>query len=145
MAQAEFDRTKTLDELEGHAWDPPGFSSHVVTESHRLRVVPLEQFTVEDMRLLIGQRIGLPFLVPMALELLEGNPWVSGDFFPGDLLSSVLRVEPDFWTSRPDLFDGLWGVFQRLEGDAERLRDVLTPAWDRIRQAVYGPEPSSSP
>lgn len=66
MAQG-FDRSKTLQELEQSDWGEPEFDSHLVTTCHRLRRVPLDQFTVEDLRIMIGQNIGLPFLVPMAV------------------------------------------------------------------------------
>jgi hypothetical protein len=89
-------RDQTLQELEGRDWGPPTFDSHVVTEVHRLRRVPLKRFRIEDFRLLIGQGVGLPYLVPMALEHLERHPFAEGDFYPGDLLKSAAAVEDPF-------------------------------------------------
>ncbi len=54
---------QTLDELEGVQWAPPTFDSALVTNIHRLRHLPLKQYRVEDLRLMIGQRIGLDYLV----------------------------------------------------------------------------------
>ena len=62
------ERTKNLEELEGVVWPHDDFGSHVVEESQRLRKVPVGELSVEDLRLLIGQKIGLPHLVPLALE-----------------------------------------------------------------------------
>ena len=59
--------------------------------------MPLTELSVEDLRLLIAQRIGLRFVVPLALERLAVDPLVGGDFYPGDLLTVVLRVAPEFW------------------------------------------------
>jgi hypothetical protein len=59
--------------------------------------MPLAELSVEDLRLLIAQRIGLRFVVPLALDRLAVDPLVSGDFYPGDLLTAVLRVAPEFW------------------------------------------------
>jgi hypothetical protein len=53
--EMNFDRRKTLTELEGQDWGPPTFDSHIVTTIHRLRYVPLEQFAVEDLRICIVQ------------------------------------------------------------------------------------------
>ena len=43
------------------------------------------------------------YLVPIALEHLERDPFVEGDFYPGDLLCNVLALPPAFWADRPDL------------------------------------------
>jgi hypothetical protein len=39
---------------------------------------------------------GLEFLIPLAVELLQENPFVQVDYYPGDLLSVVIQVEPSF-------------------------------------------------
>src|SRR5262245_3692976 len=99
--QAQLD--KNLSELEGSVWGEPEFDSHVATECHRLRTVPLCAFTVENLRLMIGQEIGLEYLIPLAIEHLEANPFVEGDYYPGDLLASVVGTSLNFWTTHGDL------------------------------------------
>jgi hypothetical protein len=94
---------KNLSELERDVWDSPEFDSHVVTECHRLRFVALKDFTIEDLRLMIGQNIGLDYLVPLALEHLETNPLIGGDLYPGDLLKNVIGIPKTFWTEHFDL------------------------------------------
>lgn len=84
---------QTLDELEGDTWGPPGFDSHLVQETHRLRSIPIGELTVENLRLLLGQQIGTPWLVPLALAQLVDDPLAMGDFYPGDLLTSVLGTD----------------------------------------------------
>jgi CDI immunity proteins len=59
------------------------------------------QYTVEDLRIMIGQNIGLQYLIPLALEHLRKDPLSEGDFYPGDLLKMVLSAEPDFWREHP--------------------------------------------
>jgi hypothetical protein len=99
---SDFDRAKSLQELEGKDWGEPTYSSHLVTECHRLRRVPLQDFTAGDLRIMIGQQIGLPYLIPLAIESLQSDPLIEGDFYRGDLLVSVLRVESPFWSDHPD-------------------------------------------
>ena len=53
-----FDRTKSLQELERHDLGEPPYGSYLVTTVHRLRRKPLADFTVEDLRIMIGQGIG---------------------------------------------------------------------------------------
>ncbi len=54
--------------------------------------------------MLIGQKIGLKFLVPLALQYLKKDPLVQGDFYPGDLLCSVLQVNSDFWEKNKKMY-----------------------------------------
>jgi hypothetical protein len=91
--KSDINRDKTMTELEGQDWGPPTFDSHLVTTIHRLRYKPLAQFTVEDLRICIGQNVGLDFLVPIAIEQLQGNPFIEGDYYRGDLLNAVLKIE----------------------------------------------------
>jgi hypothetical protein len=103
-------REKTLDELEGVVWGPPNHDSYLVLTCHRLRTKPIGQFDVEDLRIMIGQDIGLPYLLPLALDHLEENPWAEGHMYPGDLLKASAGAEFD-WATR--------------EGIRERFRDIL--------------------
>ena len=99
----EFDRNKSLQQLEGQDWGEPTYDSRLVTECHRLRRVPLCRFRVEDLRIMVGQSIGLPYLVPLALEQLHRKPLAEGDYYAGDLLAAVLRADPSFWHRHEDL------------------------------------------
>lgn len=46
---------------------------------------------------MIGQQLGLKYLVPLALKLLSENLFAEGDFYEGDLLKSLFDVEIQFW------------------------------------------------
>jgi len=91
------DRARTLDDLDPPAWEEPPHPSHLVATCHRLRSKPIGALSNGDLRILIGQKIGLLWLVPLALEVLQVEPLAEGDLYPGDLLVSVLRVPSDFW------------------------------------------------
>jgi hypothetical protein len=99
----QFDTTKSLQELESKDWGEPNFDSHHVQESHRLRRIPLKDFTTEDLRIMIGQNIGLGYLIHLAIEKLKQNPLAEGDFCAGDLLVNVLRSDAIFWLKHSDL------------------------------------------
>lgn len=101
----QFDRSKSLQELEDDDWGEPNWDSRLVIECHRLHRVPLSEFTVEDLRIMIGQSFGLEYLVPLALEQLRKNPLAEGDCYGGDLLVNVLQVELQFWQQHPDWRD----------------------------------------
>ena len=119
-----FDTRKSLQELENSDWGEPEYSSHLVTECHRLRRVPLEKFTLENLRIMIGQNISLHFLIPLAIEHLEKDPLASGDMFEGDLLLAVLRSDPKFWNERPELKQHVYEIAKNVDEDevAEQLK-----------------------
>lgn len=115
----EFDRDKSLQQLDGQDWGEPAYDSHLVTECHRLRRVRLSGFSVEDLRIMIGQSIGLRYLVPLALEQLRRKPLAAGDYYAGDLLAAVLRADPNFWNEYQDLHRDV----QQIAGETlDRLR-----------------------
>jgi hypothetical protein len=96
---------RTLDELEGVVWGEPTHDSHLVRTCHRLRTKPIDEFSVGDLRIMIGQQIGLPHLVPLAVAALERDALAEGDYYPGDLLANVvgaaewLQANPE-WLAR---------------------------------------------
>jgi len=91
----------TIEELEGDKWGEPGSPAPVVNECYRLRHLQLRRLTVENIRMLLGQNIGLYYLVPLAIEHLSEDPLLQAAFYPGDLLCTVLRVNGSFWISEP--------------------------------------------
>ncbi|NBD27408.1 hypothetical protein GT019_26350 [Paenibacillus sp. T1] len=62
------DLDKTLEELEGEIWGQPQFCSNLVIRCHELRRKPLMSFSIEDLRIMIGQGFSLKYLVPVALR-----------------------------------------------------------------------------
>jgi hypothetical protein len=93
-------RQKSLEELENQDWgDPTTAPTNLVKRCIELSKVPIDRFTISDLRLMIGQQFGLPFLIPIALEKLHDDIFVEADFYEGDLLTNVLNVEITFWSS----------------------------------------------
>lgn len=90
-------KQNTLENLEKDYWENPKYCSHLVKRCHELRKVPLGEFSTEDLRIMIGQGIGLTYLIPLALEVLTKDLFAEGDFFEGDLLKNVLRIDTVFW------------------------------------------------
>ena len=85
---------KTLEMLERDVWPAPDYSSHLAKTAHASRKTPLDDFTVEDLRLMIGQSIGLQYLLPRAMAVLANDPLAEGDFYPCDLLVQVAKISP---------------------------------------------------
>ena len=114
---------QTLDELEGIEWGPSPYNSYVVSNVHRLRRVPLKQYRLEDLRLMIGQQVGVEYLVPRAMDHLEAHPLASGDFYPGDVLAAVARLPDGFWATHRPLIPR---AIRAIDGAMARIRKVDT-------------------
>lgn len=89
------DLSKTLEELEGDVWPDPTYDSYLVTTVHTLRKKPVREFEVEDLRIMIGQGVGLKYLLPEVFKVLMDNPLAGGDFYEGDLLEALTRNVPE--------------------------------------------------
>ena len=103
----KIDTSKTLEQLESDIWIEPEFKSNVVLECYRLRKIPIGHFTVENLRIMISQNIGLQYLIPFAIIELQKDILAEGDYYEGDLLTAVARIHADFWTQYPDLKEKL--------------------------------------
>lgn len=91
-------RRKSLEALEQQDWGGPVTApTNLVKRCIELSKVPVDTFTLSDLRLMIGQQFGLPFLIPIAIERLQEDILVEADYYEGDLLSNVLGVDADFW------------------------------------------------
>ncbi len=111
-------RQKSLQELEGPAWADPDYPSSLVQRVRALGSVPIGKLGPEDLRLVIGQRRGLRYLVPVALDLLEADPLRGGNLYPGDLLMALARAPDAFWAEHP--------------GSRSRLQQLLKVAQSRL-------------
>ncbi len=90
----------SLEQVEDDVWgDPPPDATRLMTTVHNLRRVPLGQLGPEDLRILIAQGIGHDVLIPRTLTLLEHNPLLEGDFFPGDVLAAILKAPRSYWAA----------------------------------------------
>ena len=74
---------------------------------------------------MIRQSIGLKFLIPFAIDVLEKNPFVSGDHYFGDLLCAVLSVEKKFWMESVQQYYRFLEVTGGLEYSLGMVRENL--------------------
>ncbi|MFI2430148.1 contact-dependent growth inhibition system immunity protein [Streptomyces sp. NPDC018955] len=97
-------RDLSLEELERDRWAAPsGGETRLMATARELRRKPIGSLTVEDMRLLIRQDVGLAHLLPLAVEVLRANPLAEGDMYEGDLLAAVLTRSAVVWSEFPEL------------------------------------------
>ena len=112
---------KTIERLEKQVWEDLADDTPLVRRAKDLRKTPLNEFSVEDLRFMISQHIGLDYLIPMALEQLTENILAEGDFYEGDLLKAVLTSPQGFWERNRNLLSRL----RKLIGTQKSLLDQL--------------------
>ena len=115
-------KSKTLEHLEKEIWKDSEFESYIIKSVHDLRKLPLEKFTAEDLRIMIGQNVGLNYLIPLALEVLTENLWAEGDYYEGDLLNSALNINADFWISNKNYWLKLNDLVKDSRPDLEKKK-----------------------
>uniref|UniRef100_UPI00403EFBEE contact-dependent growth inhibition system immunity protein n=1 Tax=Paenibacillus sp. FSL K6-0276 TaxID=2921450 RepID=UPI00403EFBEE len=83
-------------------------------------------FSVEDLRIMIGQGFSLKYLVPIALRYLADNPFVRGDFYKGDLLVCVINIEQTFWDLNPETHVELDSIITDVKYTIEKLLPLVS-------------------
>jgi hypothetical protein len=116
---------RSLQQLEGSNWgDPAPVDTLMVQRCKALRRKPLAELDDEDLRLLIGQQIGLDHLVPTALEKLNIDAVAGGDMYEGALAENLTRLGDDWWSSHLTEKAAFEGVARRTDWARDADEDV---------------------
>ncbi|MFD6551506.1 contact-dependent growth inhibition system immunity protein [Streptomyces sp. NPDC058398] len=102
----DFDRGRSLEELEGLRWPaPPADTTPMVRNVYELRSRPVASLKPHELARLIGQDVGLPWLLPLAVEILRdtASKQAEGGWFDDDLLYAVITRKPEVWDAAPEL------------------------------------------
>lgn len=121
-------RQKSLESLEKKTW--PALSSdegsYLIKTCNSLRKKQLQDFTTEELRIMIGQEIGLYFLIPLAIETLTDNLFAEGDYYEGDLLKSVLDVDTKFCEDNKDYWKQLNELIKNRRQEIKEMKFDLS-------------------
>jgi hypothetical protein len=77
---------------------------------------------------MIGQKISLDHLMPLALDRLWDDPLAEGDFFPGDLLKNVLIAAPAYVAAHPDAIATIDEIVRKAAPLPKELDGVEWPS-----------------
>lgn len=111
-------RQKSISNLEKRDFgDPRDAPTAMIRRCLELSRIPLDEFTVDDIRLMIGQNFSLQYLVPLAVEHLREDIFVEGNYYPGDLLASVLKVEAEFWRNNISVWKEIAELISERRGE----------------------------
>ena len=110
---------KTLESIEKSIWPEEDYGSSMIKRCLFLRKKWLQDFTAEDLRLMLGQDIGTLYLLPFALSVLDNDLLTEGDYYPGDLLNAVVNIDKKYWEAEP-----MWYKFllEKVTGRDDELK-----------------------
>jgi hypothetical protein len=121
---------KTIAQIEGSS-HLPADATPLMQRVHAYEQIPINQLTVEQLRLLIGQGLSFPNLSEAAFAVLEREPFAQGDNYPGDLYLNVLRQldRDQIATDYPQFFPIVERATAKLEEmeELERLEPGSQP------------------
>lgn len=116
---------KSLDQLENINWPDDSYDSSLGSRVRGYCKLPLDRLSVEALRLLISQKIGLIHIVPIALDMLERDILSAGDLYDGDLLQAVSSVDDEFWLEHALLNNRLVELRFEVEILQETINELL--------------------
>jgi hypothetical protein len=124
-------RQKSIENLEKDFWgQPPKDSTSLVDKVHRLRTIQIEKLEPKDVRLLVGQHVGLQYLIPVALDILRDDLFKDTELYQGDLLQNVMKVNKEFWDHNEDLRDQLDALLKSFtDEDKEKFKKGKFDEW----------------
>ena len=117
------DFSQSLESLEACNWgEPEPGATNMVRQVYLLRRKPLDSLTNNEVRLAVGQAVGVPFILDLAFMRLEQDPLLEGGCYPGDILSSLIRADATIWDQRPVLRAKLTELYERaMNGPSDDL------------------------
>jgi hypothetical protein len=89
--------------------------SSIQKRSYKLYNTPITNFTIDDIRFMIGQEIGLKHLIPISIDYLREDILTEGMYYPGDLLKMVLTIHTSFWKNHQQEKKDLQSLIKKSE------------------------------
>lgn len=144
----------SLEELEKDYWSDNDLknvkSTSLVKKVYSFRKIPLKDLYHEQIRLLIGQDTGIKYLLPLALDILEKNPYTECDFSPCDLLKYVTKIDIKYWTDNKELYKKFCKIMIKFNENYEcennkrdefnkmndKERDKINIIWNKIKLII---------
>lgn len=109
-----FDPSKSLEDLTGlSAGNAAVAETPLIEWVIRSWKKPLRDLSDDEIGRLVVQRDGFPYILDLVWPKLENDPLFDGGYYPGDVLSSLIRCDPQVWAARPNYQAQLESLYQR--------------------------------
>jgi hypothetical protein len=114
MARGGTDFSLSLEQLTGiKEGDPEAAPTPMVAAIRRSWKKPLNELSDDEVGRLVVQHYGYPYLLDLVWPRLTADPLFDGGYYPGDVLSNLIRAEATIWTDRPDYKTELDALYRR--------------------------------
>ena len=125
---------ESLDELEGPWPEQQSYETALIERCHQLHRKALFILENAELELAIRQKIGLRWILPLALIRLRQDPLAAGEFSNGDLLRACLLLPRTLWGNLIDEFellvDSILPLIEQPEDDNWLDEWVIKPYLD---------------
>lgn len=103
MTQERTNLSLTLEQLTGRrAGNADDAPTNMVRTIIGAYTKPLNKLSDWEIRLLVSQHDGYPYVLDLVWPKLEADPLFDGGMYPGDVLSTLVRAGEDMWADRPE-------------------------------------------
>ena len=114
---------KSIEQLESDYWKDIKFPSELVKKCFDFRKIPIKNLSIGQVRLLLGQKIGVEYLLPKAVNFLRVDILAEGDYYPGDLLTFILGLNESDWNGNRELQQELESLLAANKSKLEFCND----------------------
>ncbi|MBI1319134.1 MAG: hypothetical protein GC168_09320 [Candidatus Hydrogenedens sp.] len=118
----EFDPRRSLLELDPAAWGEDA-DWDLGPAAMRLAQKPVRRLEAGELLYFVRRNASLPITVPLALDKLEGAPFLQGESHPGDLLVALLEADATFWALNEPLWMRAMLVLSEAAQEIEAARE----------------------
>ena len=135
-ARKNDDERRTVRVLLGLRKSFPPYPTPLVAKCEAALETPMGDLSLEQLRLLISQRLGLDQLISKALDTLEQDPAISVTFCEGDLLKACLSAPPEFWNGRANQATRLADIAARFSEDGTGVVEARVAFMKSLEEAT---------
>ena len=96
---------KSIEELENNFWEEPELKSGLTMLCYEARKKKINELSEDEICTLIRQKIGLDYLVPIAVKKIENYLSNITDFYLSGLLDALLNLSNDEWINNEEQKD----------------------------------------
>ncbi len=128
----QVDLALSLNTLLGQKKDSGPYPTPLAERCNEALDLPLKDLNWKQIRMLIGQDIGLVYLMPWAIDCLKKRPLCCVEFYPGDLMVACLQIKREYWADNL----GQWHELSSVLGD---LDSAMTSIGEVRMQFEHGP------
>lgn len=90
----------------------------------RLAAKPMRRLDAGELLYILQHNLSLPLVAPLALDKLEGQPFLQAATYPGDLLIALMEADESFWREHRALWEQVILLLGAALQEMEQTREA---------------------